>query len=318
MKVVFVCYGNTCRSPMAAAIAKHLLRLSAESAGIEPPMDSATSDTVAVVRDLFKIDISSHRPKKVTPDFLATFDYIVALDSYVAACLRQDFGVTSSQLVQWEVKDPYLSVREAYERREAYEQCAKEIETNVRQFEQQLPKPERPKSRAAGAARKPQPPSLRELILTHRQDLERWEDEVSKGRVRGTTLQGIAKKAVDTFEDILRETVGAYGALAGIELFEGKSFKELALGKLVQFLRENSGDELLKDRTIVGPIINCLNSIPEKRNDLHHRPQQFAPDHETLEMNTQDLLNSVSKVLADPIFDYAASLLEGEDQALKR
>ena len=156
------------------------------------------------------------------------------------------------------------------------------------------------------------------MIRCLRQDLERWKDEVSKGIVRGTTLHGIAKKAVDTFEVILRETVGVYRVLAGIESSTGKPFERLTFGELVQFLKKNNrrltasvrrapdGGQLFKNRTVVGPIRSLLDTISESRNDLHHRPLKFAPDTETLDRNTKKLLNNLSKALADQLFDYAA------------
>jgi protein-tyrosine-phosphatase len=321
MKVVFVCGGNTCRSPLAAAIAEHLLcpSLQTESAGIAPHGDSATSDAVAVAKDLFGIDLSYHRPKGVAPDSLDTSDCVVALDSYVANHLREQYGVASNRLVEWEVSDPYLLGREAYER------CAREIEAAVRGLAEPLDKLKPPSGQGKSASLEAQPPSLHVLIENLRQDLARWKNEVSQGRVRGTTLHGIAKKAVDTFEVILRATVDVYRGSGteddktGANQPSGKPFARRTLGELLQFLKENNqrltaearrtpaGDALFRNRTVVGPVSGLLDLISRTRNDLHHRQQDFAPDTRTLYANTTDLLERLSRALADSLFVYTAA-----------
>lgn len=313
MKILFVCGGNTCRSPIAAAITQRVLGTTVETdnGGIAPHGDSATLEAIAVTRDLFGIDLSPHRPHAVHRESLATYDYIVAMDSYVASRLRAEYGIPASRLIQWQIADPYLQGREAYER------CARKIKSAVRALRDRLKepqsrpgKPERTVPDFAGE-------SLREAITRLRQDVERWQRELSQGEVRGTTMHGIAKKAVDTFETILRQTVGSYRAfLADDEPGEkntssGKPFEKLTLGELIQYLNKNNkrltaaikedpeGSQRFKSRTLAGPVRRYLDKISVCRNALHHKPDEFAPDIERLQTNTKHLLCLLSKVLAD-------------------
>ncbi|MHB8562493.1 MAG: low molecular weight protein-tyrosine-phosphatase [Acidiferrobacteraceae bacterium] len=88
MKVLFVCLGNICRSPMAEGVFGHLLRqeglddrVEIDSAGThayhvdEPP--DARAQAALSQRG---IDISTLRGRKVTPVDIETFDYVLAMD----------------------------------------------------------------------------------------------------------------------------------------------------------------------------------------------------------------------------------------------
>jgi protein-tyrosine phosphatase len=95
IRILFVCLGNICRSPMAEAVFRHMViqagladRIAADSAGTgawhvgEPPHDG----TRRVLRER-GIDYS-HRARVVAPDDLTNFDYLVALDGENLADLR--------------------------------------------------------------------------------------------------------------------------------------------------------------------------------------------------------------------------------------
>ncbi|HVT70090.1 MAG TPA: metalloregulator ArsR/SmtB family transcription factor, partial [Trebonia sp.] len=79
LRVLFVCTGNSGRSPMAAALLRDRAgeAATAASAGITPkPLHP---DAAAVLRDRYRLDISGHQP---TPaDALAgqRFDYVITL-----------------------------------------------------------------------------------------------------------------------------------------------------------------------------------------------------------------------------------------------
>ena len=63
-RVLFVCGGNTCRSPMAVGFAQKIAKgvFDSESRGIYPCGNSASDYAIAVMRSEFDIDISSHQP----------------------------------------------------------------------------------------------------------------------------------------------------------------------------------------------------------------------------------------------------------------
>lgn len=91
--VVFICTGNTCRSPMAEALCKRLLaeRLQCPveelpqrgflvlSAGMAAMMgDSAAPEAVAAVR-AFGADLSEHISRPLSPDLVTQADFLVGM-----------------------------------------------------------------------------------------------------------------------------------------------------------------------------------------------------------------------------------------------
>lgn len=88
--LLFVCTGNTCRSPMAAAIAQdqvarrgwhHVsVRSAGASAGVGSP---AAVDAIGVAAE-HDIDLSRHRSNLLTPELLEWADAIVAMSDWHA------------------------------------------------------------------------------------------------------------------------------------------------------------------------------------------------------------------------------------------
>ena len=56
--ILFICYGNVCRSPMAEGLAKKkfLNNVQIESAGLAPVFDAASPEAVEVMREFFESD----------------------------------------------------------------------------------------------------------------------------------------------------------------------------------------------------------------------------------------------------------------------
>lgn len=85
MKVLFVCTGNTCRSPMAAVLLLKALgsgsHHEAESAGISALEGSPASANAVAVMSGVGLDVSSHRARRLTDELVRSADLILAMTS---------------------------------------------------------------------------------------------------------------------------------------------------------------------------------------------------------------------------------------------
>ena len=114
--ILFVCYGNACRSPIAEGLAKMILgdQIRIESAGLAPLLDGATHDAIQVLDDVYGIDISHHAARGVADIQIARFEYIVVLDAYVSETLKSLYPSLSDRFTLWDIEDPYGQNRSAY------------------------------------------------------------------------------------------------------------------------------------------------------------------------------------------------------------
>jgi len=118
-KILFVCLGNICRSPLAEGVAKKYIQergldMDADSAGTgswhigEPPCEGSQK-----IAKIHGIDISSYRARQVTPEDIEKFDIIVALDAKNLADLKRMGAVNVRKLGEFgydgaDVPDPYF------------------------------------------------------------------------------------------------------------------------------------------------------------------------------------------------------------------
>ena len=127
--LLYVCTGNTCRSPLARVIAEHLLRergwthVKVDSAGTAAIEGARASDgAIAVAREA-GMNLESHKSKSLVPDLLewadlvlvmtpAHFEMVTHFEMADKVALATDFieGVGSGQAV----RDPFGGDVEVY------------------------------------------------------------------------------------------------------------------------------------------------------------------------------------------------------------
>ncbi len=141
MVVVFVCTGNSCRSPIAEGILKDRIALrpdldiSVESAGVMvPPGISVSHNSVKVAAE-HGIDISSHQPRQITRDIIDKADLILVMEFAQKALLISAVPEAESKIfllkeycssTTGEIDDPIGMGKEAYKK--IYSEIEREID----------------------------------------------------------------------------------------------------------------------------------------------------------------------------------------------
>ena len=128
MNLLFVCTGNTCRSPMAEGIARavgreqHVDVVTLSTGLFCVPGAKVSEESVVAVQELVAEDISAHSSRPLKIDFVKAADYVLAMTEDHKKILLRQFPFDSKKIMtlaefggeDGDVVDPFGQSQEVY------------------------------------------------------------------------------------------------------------------------------------------------------------------------------------------------------------
>ena len=112
IKILFVCHGNICRSPMAEYVMKYLV----SQKGLEEKfyIDSAATSTEEIGNGVHygtrnklqsvNIPVGNHKARQITKNDLEEFDYLIGMDSANIRNMKRFYGFDGFSFGRYQTK----------------------------------------------------------------------------------------------------------------------------------------------------------------------------------------------------------------------
>jgi protein-tyrosine-phosphatase len=129
--VLFMCTGNSARSPIAEALLRHHTahHITVTSAG-HRPKPRLHPHAIRVLRETFGVDISNHRPRHLDTLAGRRFNHVITLCDRA----REAFSELSHhpRRAHWSIPDPTAAVDGDHAGYPAFQRAANDIDTRIR------------------------------------------------------------------------------------------------------------------------------------------------------------------------------------------
>lgn len=126
-RILMVCVGNVCRSPMAAAalldrLGRRGIGVAVESAGIAALVGRPAEAIAQALMRERGLDISGHHARQLTPDIIRSFELVLVMDADQQRAVEEILPSARGRvhrIGRWggfDVPDPFGQERPAFER----------------------------------------------------------------------------------------------------------------------------------------------------------------------------------------------------------